>query len=121
MRPSRPKEMAKRDCREYQASIRLVCSVFGISERCYHYQAKVSTENAEIADWLLRLTTANRHWGFGLCFLYLRNVKGFTGNHIRVYRIYRELEFNLRIKLKRRIKRDKPNALMVPATINQVW
>ena len=121
MKPSRRKEMAKRACREYRASIRLVCSVFGISESDYHYQTKLSTENAEIADWLLRLTTANRRWGFGLCFLYLRNVKGFGWNHKRVYRIYRELELNLRIKPKRRIKRDKPNALMVPATINQVW
>jgi putative transposase len=121
VKPSRRKEMAKRVCREYRASIRLVCSVFGISESYYHYQTKLSTENAEIADWLLRLTTANRRWGFGLCFLYLRNVKGFGWNHKRVYRIYRELELNLRIKPKRRIKRDKPNALMVPATINQVW
>ncbi len=29
-------------------------------------------------------------WGFGLCYLYLRNVKGFGWNHKRVYRIYRE-------------------------------
>jgi putative transposase len=38
-----------------------------------------------------------------------------------VYRIYRELELNLRIKPKRRIKRDKPDALTVPESINQVW
>jgi len=29
--------------------------------------------------------------GFGLCFLYLCNVKGFKWNHKRVYRIYRDL------------------------------
>lgn len=74
-----------------------------------------------IADWLLRLTTANKRWGFGLCFLYLRNEKGFFWNHKRVYRIYRELELNLRIKPRRRIKRDKPEALSVPTTVNQVW
>ena len=38
-----------------------------------------------------------------------------------MYRIYRELELNLRIKPKRRIKRDKPDALSVPTAINQVW
>jgi putative transposase len=38
-----------------------------------------------------------------------------------VYRIYRELELNLRIKPRSRIKRDKPDALAVPAEINQVW
>ena len=75
----------------------------------------------EITDWLLRLTTANRTWGFGLCFLFLRNVKGYSWNHKRAYRIYRELEFNLRIKPKRRIKRDKPEALAVPTGINPVW
>jgi putative transposase len=48
-------------------------------------------------------------------------VKEFRWNHKRVYRIYRELELNLRIKPKRRIKRDKPEALSVPVAINQVW
>ncbi len=39
----------------------------------------------------MRLTTAYRSWGFGLCFLHLRNVKGKPWNHKRVYRIYRAL------------------------------
>lgn len=105
----------------FSASIRLVCRVFSISETCYRYDAVLSSENSFIADWLLRLTSANKRWGFGLCFLYLRNVQGYGWNHKRVYRIYRELELNLRIKPKRRIKRDKPEALSVPMAINQVW
>ena len=51
----------------------------------------------------------------------MRNIKGFAWNHKRVYRIYRELELNLRIKPRRRIKRDKPDQLSVPTSINQVW
>ncbi|QPQ94866.1 hypothetical protein I6G78_00370 (plasmid) [Burkholderia glumae] len=38
-----------------------------------------------MANWLLRLTDSHRNWGFGLCFLYLRNVKGFGWNHKREY------------------------------------
>ena len=38
-----------------------------------------------------------------------------------MYCIYRELELNLRIRPKRRIKRDKPDALSVPVVMNQVW
>ena len=87
----------------------------------YYYKPKLSAENQRIADWLLRLTTTNKRWGFGLCYLYLRNVKGYGWNHKRIYRIYRELELNLRIKPKRRIKRDKPDALSVPVAPNQVW
>lgn len=106
---------------KYKVSIRLACQTFGISETCYRYQPKLSSENAQIADWLRRLTEANKRWGFGLCFLYLRNVKGFPWNHKHVYRIYRELELNLRIKPKLRLVRDRPDLLSVPIAINQVW
>jgi putative transposase len=53
--------------------------------------------------------------------MYLRNVKGFSWNHKRMYRIYPELELNLRIKPRKRLKRDKPDALSVPISMNQVW
>ena len=56
-----------------------------------------------------------------MCFLHLRNVKGFGWNHKRVYRIYRELALNPRIKLKKRIVRERPQPLAVPSAINQVW
>lgn len=121
VKPSLRKEMAQNVVAQMGVSIRLACEVFGISQTCYRYQAKLANENAVIADWLLRLTTAHKGWRFGLCFDYLRNVKKFEWNHKRVYRIYRALELNLRIKPKRRIKRDKPDALSVPTAINQVW
>lgn len=102
-------------------TITLACQAFGISESCYRYQRKLSDENALIADWLIRLTDTHRNWGFGLCFLYLRNVRGHVWNHKRVYRIYRELELNLRIRPKRRMVREKPESLAIPERSNQVW
>ena len=68
VRPSQRKKMAITAVEKYQVSIRLACQSFGISETRYCYQPKLSSENAEIADWLLRLTTANKRWGFELCF-----------------------------------------------------
>ena len=121
VKPSRRKEMAQQAVSERGVSIRLACVAFRISETCYRYKAKLSDDNALIADWLLRLTTAHRRWGFGLCYLYLRNVKGFPYNHKRVYRIYRELELNLRIKPRRRIQRERPDPLEVPKQVNQMW
>ena len=63
------------------------------------YDPKLSSENELIADWLLRLTITHKQWGFGLCFMYLRNTKGLKWNH----------------------KCDKPQALSVPLSINQTW
>jgi putative transposase len=113
--------MAKKALVDHELNIRQSCRAFGISETCYRYEAKLSDENAEIADWLLRLTAWQRNWGFGLCFLYLRNVKGFGWNHKRVYRIYCELALNMRIKPKKRLVREKPEALAVPQAINETW
>jgi len=103
-----------------QISVRFACLVYSISDELLSLPPRLSSENTLIADWLLRLTTTHRRWEFGLCFLYLRNVKGFEWNHKRVYRIYQVLELNLRIKPKRRIKRDKPDALSIPVTVNEV-
>jgi putative transposase len=113
--------MAKQAVERHGVSIRLACEVFAVSETCYRYAAKHDADNERIADWLVRLTHNQRNWGFGLCYLYLRNVKGFRWNHKRVYRIYKELELNLRIKPKKRLQREKPEPLMVPSAINQVW
>jgi putative transposase len=113
--------MAQNAVKKCGLSIRVACDIFLVSETCYRYQALRNTENQRIADWLVRLTRHQRNWGFGLCFLFLRNVKGFTWNHKRVYRIYRELELNLRIKPNRRLIRAAPEPLAVPTTINQSW
>ena len=81
---------------------------------------KLDSENEEIADWLLRLTTAGKAWGFGLCFLSFLNIKGLTWNQ-RVYRIYRELELKVRIKPRKRLLRERHEPLAVPQQPNPTW
>ena len=98
--------MAAKAVVRHGTGISLACRTFGVSQTCYRYSRKLNAENEQIADLLTRLTRATKTWRFGLCFLYLRNVRGHGWNHKRVYRIYRELELNLRIKPRRRLKRD---------------
>jgi putative transposase len=121
VRPSRRKEMAIKAVKERGICIRVACQAFGISESCYRYDRKLDAENEEVATWLIKLKDNNRNWGYSLCYLYLRNLKGFKWNHKRVYRVYKELELNLRIKPRKRLIRVKPEALTVPLEINQVW
>ena len=80
-----------------RVSIRQACADFSVSQTCYRYQPKLSDENERIADWLVHLTYNQKNWGFGLCFLHLRN------------------------QPKKRIVREKPQPLVVPDAINQVW
>lgn len=120
VKPSQRKEMAQFYVQHQEITIKLAYKAFRISETCYRYESKMSSENELIVDWLLRLSTTYKRWGFGLCFLYLMNVKKYPWNHKRVYRIYRELELNLRIKPRKRLKRDKPDALDVPSSPDQV-
>jgi len=120
-RPSQRREMAEKAVARHGVSIALACRAFGVSETCYRYSPKLKDENEEIADLLVGLTDARKTWGFGLCFLHLRNVKGHPWNHKRVYRIYCALELNLRIKPRKRLKREKPEALAVPDAPNLTW
>ena len=69
----------------YGVSVRFACQCLDISVATYYYKPKLSAENLRIADRLLRLTMANKRWGFGLCYLYLRNMKSFGWNHKRIY------------------------------------
>ena len=63
-------------------SIALACRTFDVSETCYRYSPLLSDENEQIADLLVGLTDARKTWGFGLCFLYLRNVQGYSSKAI---------------------------------------
>jgi len=121
VRPSQRREVARWAVIVKGQSIRRACADLSISETCYRYEPKLSSENERIAEWLIRVTESQRNWGFALSFLYLRNVKGFGWNHKRVYRIYCELELNLRIRPKKRLAREAPVPLTIPARKNQVW
>lgn len=46
--------MLRNTVKQHGISIRLACEVLDISVTCDRYQAKLSDENAEIADWLVR-------------------------------------------------------------------
>jgi putative transposase len=74
-RPAQRRALAQQAVHTRRTTIQHACATFAISETCYRYVSTRPTLDAQIADWLLRLTTAYRTWGFGLCFLYLRNGK----------------------------------------------
>lgn len=102
--------------RKRETAIKRACWLFSISQTCYRYQPKLSDENAWIGDGLLRLAyTAPGDLDCVFCGCATSKASTITTS------IYQELESNLRIKPKRRIKREKPEALAAPQQINEVW
>lgn len=121
VRPAQRRALALHAVQTKRTTIQHACRTFGISETCYRHSGRRIEDDRELADWLIRLTTTHRTWGFGLCFLYLRHVQRFPWNHKRVYRVYRALELNLRIKPRLRLVRETPQPLAVPDAPNAVW
>ena len=119
VRLSPRRAIAQQTVSKFHISIKLTYAIFGVSETCYRYDAKSNAKNELIANWLIRITDNNQSWGFGLCYVYLLNFKHFKRNRKRIYRIYQGLELNLRIKPRKRLVRNKPDALVVPLGINQ--
>ena len=78
VKPSQRREIARSAVAGGRTNIRHACQTFEVRQTVYRYHAKASEENARIADWLVRLTTTYRDWGFGW-------------NHKLIYSIYREL------------------------------
>jgi len=121
LKPNERKSLVDWAVTKKTLSIRKACQIFSVSQTAYRYKPLLSKENEVITHLLIDLTDRYKTWGFGLCFLHLRNVQGFSWNHKRVYRIYRELALNFRIKPRFRIKREEPQVLTVPQTINETW
>lgn len=69
VKPSLRREMVQQTVRSARVSIKQACLAFGVSVTCYCYQPQLSSESAEIANHLIRLTHNQRNWGFDLCFL----------------------------------------------------
>ena|GEM_PF-2075574 len=68
--------MAQQTVEHRGISIKLACLTFGISQTCYRYQPKLSAENVEIADHLIRLTHNQRNWGVRAVFFVSAQCEG---------------------------------------------
>lgn len=100
-------------------SIKRSCSLHVISEGCYRHQA-VTDKDDRLRDLIARLAATHPRWGFGLMFGWIRQ-QGHQWNHKRVYRVYKEMAMNLRIKPKKRLPNRYPSPLQTPSTPNACW
>ncbi len=119
MRPGVRREVARWLHIEHGLSKRRASLCCSISSGCYRYKSRRQLDD-EVVDVLMRLAESRPRWGFGLMFDWLR-LQGHKWNHKRVYRIYKELALNLRIKPKRRFPSRNPFCLDEASKPNDCW
>lgn len=122
VKPGVRREVARWLHAERSLSKRRAARCCSISSGCYRYESCRKPDD-EIVEVLTRLAESKPRWGFGLMFDWLR-LQGHprnTWNHKRVYRVYKELALNLRIKPKRRFPSRNPVPLDDAQQPNDCW
>jgi putative transposase len=104
-------------------SVRRSCDVLGFRRQTYYRRrqgCRPEEENAAVAEALRQTTQRFVCWGFWMVFHFLRR-KNHPWNHKRVYRIWKELGLNLRVRPQRPKIKRKFLELLAPSRINEGW
>ena len=88
-------------------------------QSAYRYK-KISRDNLVLIKALEELVENHPSIGFWKCFHSLRRL-GYSCNHKRLYRVYKQLNFNMRRRAKRGLPHRIKQPLTVPVAKNQSW
>lgn len=105
---------------EHGVSIKLSCKVCSVAESVHYYRPKKRESDEVIKAVLLALAEQHRRWGFGKMMGVIEQ-RSLGWNHKRVYRVYNELELNLRVKPKKRLPSREAVCLVQPLAKNLSW
>jgi len=104
---------------QFKMSERKACETVGISRQSHRYQGR-KKDDGEIQTALASLARQHPRWGFRKMNAVLRR-NGNLWNHKRIYRVYCEMNLNLRIKPKKRLPSRERVPLAAPKYLNQSW
>lgn len=105
--------------KRYSISVRRACGLFGLRESSWYFQPE-GRSDGPLRAALVRHAAANPGWGYrGLMDWLIRD--GFTDNHKRVYRVYREAGLQLGQRKRRQKTRYRGSRLDEPSRLNELW
>lgn len=97
-----------------------VCRVLRIDHKTLRYTPKKQKDDEMIKTLLLDYAHQFPHYGFKTLYGLIRQA-GHTWNHKRIWRIYCELQLNLKRKPKKRLAPRTAMTLVTPAQQNDTW
>lgn len=104
---------------EHGVSTRQALKLFAIQPSVYYYQCKPKDDD-QIRAELAQLAQLHHRWGFWMMHHYLRRLN-FFWNHKKVYRVYTDMQLNLRRKHKKRLPARVMEPLLWPVKPNLTW
>lgn len=104
---------------EQGVSTRQALKLFAIQPSVYYYQCKPNDDD-QIRAELAQLAQLHHRWGFWMMHHYLRRLN-FLWNHKKVYRVYTDMQLNLRRKHKKRLPARVMEPLLWPVKPNLTW
>jgi len=91
----------------------------GLARSTYHYHPQ-ERDDARLVKALHHLAHQRRRWGYRRLLVLLRR-QGWTDNHKRVYRIYRQEHLQVPARRKRRTAKGRGQQPEIPLRIHQRW
>ena len=104
---------------EHTFSIRQACSSVRLHPSSYYYRSH-PRDDGKLIEVLNELTDQHPSYGFPKLYQMTRRM-GYTWNHKRVYRVYKQMGLNLTRKRKRRLPVRSKQHLSISHQANEVW
>lgn len=119
MKPAAKREAVKFAQEHFGMSLRRACGLMQIGPSSFYYRAEPRCDK-QLREALRTAAAKRRRWGYRMLTEVLRR-SGFTDNHKRVYRVYREEGLQVQVRKRRKTARWR-GAKPQPATArNQRW
>jgi putative transposase len=120
MKPARARQLVDDLRTGYRISIRRACEVVCFDRSTYHYRHR-RPEQASLRKRIRELSEARIRYGYRRIHVLLRR-EGWTINHKRTRRLYREEGLQLRKKTpKRKVSAKRREDRVVAAAANECW
>jgi len=106
---------------QHKLSIRASCRILGLEQSTYHYRSTRERDDEPVRAKLRELAAAKPRYGRPRMIWMLQNRHGFTDNHKRIGRIYRELGMQVGKRIRKKMKSNRVLLLEVPKQPNELW
>ena len=113
------KEAVDYVCASYDTGRKRACGLIGLSRSSYYYRS-CQRDDQELREALKEAASRRRRWGYRRLQVLLRRA-GFSDNHKRIYRIYREEQLQVPKRKRKKVSKYRGESISKPERVNQRW